>query len=290
LPEEAYQMRVPESDVQLHVASTGAGAPPLVLVHGFGASGRFWRHWLPALERRHRVHNVDLMGFGVAAAPLAGDYSPGAQGARVASLLEQIAPEGPPVVVGHSLGAGIALFAALSRTRAVGRGALAGLVIVSGAVYAQRFPRYMALARMRGIGEVFLLAPPPRAAMRWGLRTIVHDSASVSPEMVESHRAPFRSMRRRWAALRGARQIELARAADIVEGLRELDVPALLLWGEEDPVVPLAFARRLVSELPRATLVTLPGVGHLPPEEAPLESLSPVVEFLGSLPRWSGAS
>jgi pimeloyl-ACP methyl ester carboxylesterase len=236
------------------------------------------------------VHNVDLMGFGAAAAPLAGDYSPGAQGARVASLLEGLAAEGPPVLVGHSLGAGIALFAALSRMKAVGPGALAGLVIVSGAVYAQRFPRYMALARIRGVGEVFLLAPPPRAAMRWGLRTIVHDPASVSLEMVESHRAPFRSIRRRWAALRGARQIKLERAADIVQGLRELDVPALLLWGDEDRVVPLAYAHRLASELPRATLVTLPGVGHLPPEEAPLESLTHVTDFLESLRRSTGTS
>jgi pimeloyl-ACP methyl ester carboxylesterase len=172
------------------------------------------------------VHNVDLMGFGVAAAPPTGDYSPEAQGARLARLLESLAPEGPPVLVGHSLGAGIALLAALSRTRAAGRAALAGIVIVSGAVYSQRFPRYMALARVWGVGEIFLLATPPRWAMRWGLRTIVHDPASVDPEMVESHRAPFRSIRRRWAALRGARQIEPSRASGIVEGLRELDVPA----------------------------------------------------------------
>jgi pimeloyl-ACP methyl ester carboxylesterase len=290
-------MRTREPDAEhLHVVSTGTGRPPLVLVHGFGASGRFWRHWLPELERRHRVHNVDLMGFGAAAAPPRGDYSPEAQAARVAGLLDRLDPEGPAVLVGHSLGGGIATLAAIARAGAVGRGApaerapqttrvpLAGLVIVSGAVYPQPFPRYMSLARLRLVGEIFLLATPPRAAMRWGLRGIVHDPACVDREMVESHRTPFRSVGRRWAALRGARQIEPERgAADMVDGLRELNVPALLIWGEEDPVVPLEYARRLASDLPRATLVTLPGVGHLPPEEAPRASLAPVLDFLASL-------
>jgi pimeloyl-ACP methyl ester carboxylesterase len=141
----------------------------------------------------------------------------------------------------------------------------------------------MALARLRGIGEVFLLSTPPRVAMRWGLRGIVHDPTRVDREMIDSHRAPFRSIRRRWAALRGARQIDPARAGGIVEGLRELDVPALLIWGEEDPVVPISYARRLGSDLPRAKLLTLPRVGHLPPEEAPLESVSPVIDFLSTL-------
>jgi pimeloyl-ACP methyl ester carboxylesterase len=240
---------------------------------------------VPELERAHRVHNVDLMGAGAAAAPPRGDYSPEAHAARVAGLLNELSVEGPPVLVGHSLGGGIAVLAALSRVRVAGTGALAGLVLVSGAVYAQRFPRYMSLARIRGLGELFLLTTPPWTAMRWGIRTIVHDAASVDREMVDLHRAQFRSVRRRWAAVRGARQIEPSRAGTIVDGLHELDLPTLLVWGEEDRVVPLESARRLAADLPQATLVTLPGVGHLPPEEAPRESLASVTAFLRALPR-----
>lgn len=193
--------------------------------------------------------------------------------------------EGPPVLIGHSLGAGVVLLAVMSLGLLGPRVPPAGLVIVSGAVYPQPFPRYMALARLRGLGELFLLAPPPRTAMRIGLRGIVFDPSCVDEAMVDSHRAPFLSVRKRWAALRGARQIDPEKAAAIVDGLHAIDVPTLLLWGEDDPVIPLAFARRLAADLPWATLVTLPGVGHLPPEEAPEESLQAVLRFLAQLER-----
>jgi pimeloyl-ACP methyl ester carboxylesterase len=255
-----------------------------VLVHGYGAHGGFWRKWTPELGQHHRVHTVDLMGFGAAPAPWTGDYSPAAQARRLTDFLRCASEDGRPVLVGHSLGAGVALLAAVELTEEVGGRPVAGLVIVSGAVYPQRLPTYMSFARRRIVGDLFLLAPPPRAAIRRGIRGIVHDPRSVTAEQVDAYRSPLRSVRRRWAALRAARQIDVETAGRLAPRLRGLDVPALLLWGEEDRVVTLAAAHRLSRDLRRSKLVTLPGVGHLPPEEAPRRSLRPVLDFLASLP------
>jgi len=61
-------------------------------------------------------------------------------------------------------------------------------------------------------------------------------------------------------------------------------VPALVLWGRQDPVVPLANGRRLAAALPCADLVVLDRCGHLPPEERPAASLRAVTSFLDGHP------
>ena len=267
----------------LHVKTGGAGKPTVILVHGFAAHGFFWRKWEPALTACHRVHTIDLAGFGKAPMPKEADYSPLAQAERVAGYLCHIRAEGPQVLIGHSLGAAIVLLSALSLMENEDRPELAGIVVVSGAVYAQPLPRYLSLLRRRLLGELFLLFAPPRTALNVGIRGIVYDSRTVDSTLVDGYRSPLRDTRRRRAILRAARQIDVSEAPGLTGRLTELSVPTLLIWGEEDRVVPVENGRKLADELPRAKLVTISGVGHLPPEEAPRRSVAPVLDFLGSL-------
>jgi pimeloyl-ACP methyl ester carboxylesterase len=254
----------------------------VVLVHGFGASNHSWRHWIPALSRRHAVHAVELMGFGAAAAPRGGDYSPQAQAGHLVELLRRL-PGPPPVLVGHSLGGCIILLASLRLADEGGAVPLAGLVVMSGPVFPQKLPPFLALARTPGIGELLLAAPPPRWALRAGIRGIVKRKDTVTWEQVDGYRAPLLQRARRRAILRAARQIRPAEANEIATRYHEITLPTLVLWGAADPVVPPAFAPRLEAAMPRARRVMLPGVGHLPAEEAPEASLNAVLGFLDAL-------
>ena len=67
---------------------------------------------------------------------------------------------------------------------------------------------------------------------------------------------------------------------DPVPRLQRIEAPTLLLWGEEDRMIPFTNAADYVRALPDATLVPLPGVGHLPQEEAPEASLAALRTFL----------
>lgn len=263
----------------LHVDVRGGGDPPVVLVHGFGAHGGFWRRWLPRLEERHTVHLIDLKGFGRAATPSGSDYSPMAQAGHLVEFLRGFGRV-PPIVIGHSLGAGVAVAAALRLMDEGGARLPGGLVLVSGAVYPQKLPPFLSLAQLPGIGDLFLLAPPPRFALRLGIGTVVHDRKTVDRDQVDTYREPLRSFRRRRAILRAARQIGADDGGAVARRLGELHLPILLLWGAEDPVIPPRLGRQLEAELPDARLVILEGVGHLPPEEAPDASLDPVLAFL----------
>ncbi len=262
-----------------HVTRTGSGDPPFVLVHGFGASGDFWRRWIPALSRLGEVHALDLKGFGRSPTPPNDDYSPLAQARHLAAYLRDLGGT-PPILFGHSLGAGVVVAATLQLLDEGGAHLPSSLVLVSGAVYPQRLPPFLRMAQLPVLGDLFLLAPPPRFALRLGIRGIVHRSSPVTGEMVEVYRGPLESFRRRRAILRAARQVAVADADSVSSRLGELPIPTLLVWGEDDPVVPPELGRRLERDIPGASLVELPRVGHLPPEEAPEASLAPVLTFL----------
>ena len=64
--------------------------------------------------------------------------------------------------------------------------------------------------------------------------------------------------------------------------LRHIQAPTLLLWGENDAMIPLSNAADYLRYIPHAKLVTLPALGHVPFEEAPALSLDPVLRFLAS--------
>jgi pimeloyl-ACP methyl ester carboxylesterase len=266
----------------LHVESSGEGGLSLVLVHGFGASGHSWRKWVPPLRREHRVHVVDLMGAGRAAAPPWGDYTPGAQAARLVEELRRLG-QGPIVLMGHSLGAAVSVLAALRIRDAGGAIPVRGLVLIGGAVLPQKLPPYMSAARTPLLGDLLMLGPPPRWALAKGLEGIVHDPGTVDREQVEGYREPLRSFRRRRALLRAARQLDMAQGEALAARLREITLPTLLIHGREDGVIPLEMGQRLSRKISGARLVILDGVGHLPPEEAPEASLAPALEFLEEL-------
>ncbi|TVP57425.1 MAG: alpha/beta hydrolase [Gemmatimonadales bacterium] len=265
----------------LHVDTLGGEAPgrPVVLVHGFGAHNHFWRHWAPKLADERPVHMVELMGFGRAATPAEGDYSPPAQAEHLARWLRAL-PGHPPVLIGHSLGGAVVLLTALRLLDSEELDRLAGLVVISGAIYPQSLPPYLSMSRIRGLGELLLLAPPPHWALRMGLRGIVHDPSTLTRDLVEGYRGPLQSRARRRAILKAGRQIQPELAEKVSRRYSELSLPVLGLWGAEDPVVPPEFAERLERELPDARSVVLDGVGHLPPEEVPERSLAVVRAFL----------
>jgi pimeloyl-ACP methyl ester carboxylesterase len=75
-------------------------------------------------------------------------------------------------------------------------------------------------------------------------------------------------------------RMQQVRLTDPVPLLRRIDAPTLLLWGEKDALIPFTNAADYMAALPHAELAPLPGLGHVPFEEAPDRSLAPVLPFL----------
>ena len=258
--------------------------PPVVFLHGFGANRTHWTPWLPGLTTDHECLTVDLPGFGEAPAPADGDYSPAGMARAVVDWIEDLDLD-DCTIVGHSMGGGVALLVALyllDRAAGGGRPRLGGLVSVAGAAYPQRVPPFVHLARRRWAAGLGFALLPKRWLVRVAMRQIVVEKAAVTPERVEAYAGPMRSAARRRAFLDCARRIVPPDIAEVTARIPEIDVPALCLWGRQDPVIPLSIGRRLAHDLPRGRLEVIDGCGHQVVEERPVESLAILRAFLTS--------
>lgn len=264
--------------VETHGPAPNDGTPTFLLVHGYGASGFSWRTWIPSLSEHGHVVVVDLKGFGAAPKPDDGAYGPVDHAELLCKLILQRELRGL-TLVGHSLGGGICLIASL-RLLEDHPGILRRLVVVSGAAYAQRLPPFVWFAHHRRIGMTLLRVFGARSVVRWVLRRIVFDRSQVTRAQVEGYAEPLRTRDARRALVDAALQIVPPDLDSLTARYGAIQVPALLLWGGQDPVVPLDVGRRLASDLSDAELVVLDQCGHLPAEERPAESLKALTSFL----------
>mgnify|MGYP006278055695 CR=1 FL=1 len=266
------------SSLPLHRETFGEGGSPVLLIHGFGTNGHTWNHWIPALSRRHRVVVVELKGFGDAPKPRDDAYGPEDQATLVHHLILQENLR-DLTLVGHSLGGTIALLTALKLMEDASPH-LTRLVLLAGAAYPLPVSRYIRLAGTPFLGPLLLRLLPSRYVVRKALELAYHDPDRVTQTRVEAYAEALRRPGGRHALSRTARRILPPDASRVTARYPELDIPTLLVWGREDPIVPVQVGERLQDELPRGRLEILEGCGHMPQEEEPGATLEMLLDFL----------
>lgn len=241
-------------------------APVVMLLHGSNADLHTWTPWVKALAGDYRVIRFDQIGHGLTGPAPDGDYSTDAFVRTVDAVADRLGIE-RFVLAGNSMGGGIALDYALTHP-----GRLDGLVLVdAGGAPPMGKPSGnlgFSLARNPLLREVFVRITP-RALIERSLTQSVSNKAIVTPAAVDRY----------WELLRypGNREATFARFAQprksvSREQLAALKVPTLILWGEQDALIPVAAGRWFHAALPGSRLIVYPGIGHLPMEEAPSET------------------
>jgi pimeloyl-ACP methyl ester carboxylesterase len=252
-----------------------AGAPKVVLLHGFMVSHWYYRHILPVLAEQFDVVALDLPGFGESDKPLPTryPYSLATLARTVIGLLDRLGIA-RTAVIGHSMGGGVAIDVAAQAPERIW-----ALVPSSAAAYQPPLPPEAALILAPRLGPALFKNGYTRRRFARDIRTMAYRSPDMVPdEMVDFWWERFNRPGGRDAAYAMLRQ--LARLAPIGERLQlPLRPPTLLVWGEEDRLVPLDRGRRLARDL-GAPLRIVPCTGHTPHEERPEMFLRLVVPFL----------
>jgi pimeloyl-ACP methyl ester carboxylesterase len=249
-----------------------AGAPALVLIHGFSHSLETWDVWAEDLSRDYRVIRFDLPGHGLTGAREDGAYSVADTVTQVAALLDAAAPE-RFVLGGSSLGGLVSWRYAADHPDRV-----EALVLLSPGGYP-----------IHGVTDEpapiplpvrLYLNTAPEVGVRAATRSLYADPSRVTDEQVARIREMMTAPGVQDALLQ---RLELFTLPDPEPDLARVTAPALLVWGAADVMVPAAHAARFEAVMPDARVVILENAGHMPMEEAPEDSLMVVRNFLAGL-------
>ncbi len=267
--------------LKVHYVKEGRG-PAVVMVYGLGASLMAWAENIAPIAAHHTVYALDLPGHGDSDKPrdLAYDSIAGAH--FLAQFMQTMGIERASLV-GSSAGGLIAVQCAFRFPRQV-----EGLVLVDSAGLGRELAWFLRLASLPIMGE--LLQNPSLRNTTVLMKSIFYDPAALHDGMFQelmrvrnlpgAKRAVLKSIRSS-INLWGLRKHLL-----VLRILKDLKMPHLIIWGENDRIIPVAHAREAAHMLPAAHVHVIPHCGHWPQAEKAAEFNRLVLEFLtGTLGR-----
>jgi pimeloyl-ACP methyl ester carboxylesterase len=252
-----------------------AGAP-IVLIHCYACSSRWWDRMLPLLNESHRVIRIDLLGHGGSEKP-SGGYSMEDQAGLVAEALNELGVEGA-VVVGHSLGAVVATALAEQSSELVDR-----IVDIDSApddTYSEGSPFLAKLAHAPVVGQLLNRITPDFAVKQsyedafapgYDLESGFEDPDQVVEDLNAMTYTSFEESSDESDAYRDEIPLD--------ERLASAAVPLLVIFGAEDKVFEAEESLAAFEDVPGARTATIEDAGHSPNVEQPQQTARLILEF-----------
>jgi len=250
----------------------------LVLVHGSNASLHTWVPWVAALSDTYRVISIDMPSHGLTGAVPDEDYSVTAMADFTRAVVQELGVS-RFTLAGNSMGGAVALNYAVAY-----RDDLDGLILVCASGIAREEGEQstgdasfaFSLVRMPVVGSLMEVVTP-RFVFENATRGVFVDQSIVTDEMVDRYYELNVMEGTRPATFK---RFGTPRAPVPDETVQQLDVPALVMWGDQDPLIPVSVGRRYDALLPNSTLVIYENVGHIPMEEVAEVSAADVRAFM----------
>ena len=251
----------------------------IMLIHGSNASLHTWEPWVKILGKDYRIISLDLPGHGLTGTHPGGVYDYPVFVDVVDRLMARLKVKSA-VIGGNSMGGGTAWMFALAhpeKTDAV------LLIDAAGAPQwqARKIPIGFRLARMPVVKELTRFIAP-RSMFESSIKTSMSVQSKIDDALVDRYWELNRFPGNREATMKRFALPHNNRQAS-KEGLAAIMVPVMIMWGEEDNLIPVKSAKWFADALPGAKLVIYPKVGHIPMEEVPEQSANDVKVWLDSL-------
>ena len=263
-PENSHFVEV--DGVTVHYQEFGDAAhPTLILIHGYTASTYVWQTVAPMLaDENFHVVAVDLLGFGFSEKPAWFEYSIVSQARMIERFMDRIGI-GRAILVGSSYGGAVASTVALDYRERVEK-----LVLVDAVCNDEAKQNVLLrLVSMRGVGEIlspFLIDSRRFLKLRMRRTIAPVNHHLITKERIEAVHRPLRAKNAHHSVLASARNWNANRIEDDAYLINQ---PTLIIWGEDDNVIPVRNGEKLYDSILNSRLVVLKDCGHIPQEEKP---------------------
>lgn len=257
--------------------SMGDEGASVILIHGIGCYIEMWENNIEALSHNHRVYAIDLAGFGRSDKPTA-QYSFPFLTHFVLDFMDMLNIKRASLV-GNSMGGGISLQIAIQFPDIVDK-----LILVDSAGLGKDVSIVLRLASIPLIGE--LLTRPSRKGTYRFMKECVYDPSILTNDVIElgyritslpNAQKAFLKTLRSSCEFGGMNKMVLG---TFLEHLHKITAPTLVVWGQQDKIIPVDLAHVAEKRIPNAKLHIFDPCGHFPQIERSEEFNNLVLDFL----------
>jgi len=265
---------IPLMGMQVHFRDEGnqSDTVPLVLIHGLSSSLHTWDSLVVRLKENKRIIRMDIPAFGLTGASPDGEYTWNFYNRFVDSFLIALNVK-QCILVGHSLGGYVAWNQAIYRPHR-----LMKLILINSGGYPRKNEKGnigFKLASIPLVGNI-ITKFTPKKLIRKSLEDAYADDSKINDALVDRHFNLLLRKGNRKAAIDFFRQ----RAIPIPEKIKQVQVPTLIIWGEDDQMIDVSNAYTFQTDIKGSKLKIIGHSGHVPMEESPEAVYQAIKEYI----------
>ncbi|MBU1153176.1 alpha/beta hydrolase [bacterium] len=257
----------------------GTGKETIVLLHGLGGNDYDWRHLVNKLASQgYRVIFWNMRGVGQSDKPeKEEDYSI----YKIADLFHGFMKSinlDKATIVGNSYGGGLAMIFAKEHSQMVEK-----LILINSLCYNQKPPFYLRFAAFSVIPKIAFAILPKYFLVKYTVRQMVYNKKLITDEDIKIYAQYIKIPKATDALIWTARQILKLKTDDQFfkeKIIKKIRVPTLIIWGDQDSIIPPSFAYQLNEDIKGSKLLMIENCGHVSQIEKPGEVSKAILEFI----------
>lgn len=266
------------SSTGLYCEMYGSG-PPMLFIHGLGGSSYSWHDMKDPFKQNYRVILIDLLGEGKSPKPKDGNYSIIEQGELIYQFIVEKNLRNL-TLVGNSYGGAVSLLLSMRLVKER-PSRLSKLVLIDSGGYPDHLPDYLKLMQDPVLGWLAVYLIPPKLQIYIVLHKSYYDPCKITWKQIRTYAKPIKERGGRHALLELAKGAIPSGICGHIDNYPTIKVPTLILWGDDDQVLPELIGCRLQQAIPGSTMEIINQAGHIPQEEQPDQVICHIQKFLG---------